>query len=296
MTEARAPLLWPCGRQGAILNAGLGGMLMVGRVHGSLSPGKRKVLRLGAMLFCLASLALAVPFPSQAADAAPMRLCWESTEKPPYLVIPRSLVPTGISVDLVAAILNKAGLSARAVVRPWKRCLSDLSHGALDLVPNASYNVERTEYALYSKPIYRTRMAFFYDPNRYPAPPQLRRLEDLHAYRIGGVLGFNYAYLRDVPIDTGTRDREALLRKLEAGRIDLAVEQLEVMREMIDKGGFHRNQFAYVIDPFLPEKAFHILISKQHPQAQAMRERIDAAIDALERDGTLERIRTRTSR
>lgn len=229
------------------------------------------------------------------AVANEVRVCWENTEKPPYLMLNGSGTPQGISAEIVAAILRTARIQDRPVVQPWKRCLSDIANGTTDLVPNASLNEERAQYALFSKAIYRTHMAFFYDRQKYRTPPVIRTLDDLRAYRVGGVLGFNYAYLGETFIDTGAKSREALLLKLEAGRIDLAVEQREVMLEVIRRNGFRRDQFSYVTDPFVDEKTFHIMVSKRHPDAQNLLKKIDAAIDALIRNGTLSRITGQTT-
>ena len=140
---------------------------------------------------------------AQEAGKAALRLCWEDTPKLPYLVLEKNQAPRGISVDLVTAILKRAGLAAEAVVWPWKRCLAEIAAGSIDLVPNASYTDDRTKFALFSKPLYRTHMAFFYDTRRFASPPVIEPHDNLKALRIGGVLGFNYQHLKDIPIDRG---------------------------------------------------------------------------------------------
>ena len=251
------------------------------------------LLRRIALILATTGCGAALSAPS--AEIPALRLCWENTEKPPYLSTEKTGGAEGISVELVNAVLQRAGLRAQSVVWPWKRCLAEVATGNIDLVPNASRAPERMQYALYSKPLYRTHMAFFYDPRRMPTPPRIETLADLKAFRVGGVLGFNYVHLKGVPLDTGAKSREALLRKLESGRIDLADEQLEVMLEAIRRLELPAAHFAYVRDPFLDAKDFHILINKQHPQAEALRERLDAAIGELERDGTLGKINARAT-
>ena len=125
---------------------------------------------------------------AQEAGKAALRLCWEDTPKLPYLVLEKNQAPRGISVDLVTAILKRAGLAAEAVVWPWKRCLAEIAAGSIDLVPNASYTDDRTKFALFSKPLYRTHMAFFYDTRRFASPPVIEPHDNLKALRIGGVL------------------------------------------------------------------------------------------------------------
>ena len=251
--------------------------------------------RLISTLLLLATTSGLAGAAAQEAGNLSLRLCWEDTAKLPYLVLEKNQAPRGISVDLVTAILKRAGLSAEAVVWPWKRCLAEIAAGSIDLVPNASHNEERAQYALFSKPLYRTHMAFFYDTRRFASPPVIETRDNLKALRIGGVLGFNYQHLKGVPIDTGAKSRDVLLRKLEAGRIDLAIEQLEPMLATIREQGIPPSRLAYVRDPFLPAKSFHILISKQHPQAETLLGRINAAIDAMEQDGTLATINARAT-
>ena len=235
-------------------------------------------------------------FSSSVAAALPeeLRVCWEDSEKPPYLTLKDPKRPEGIAVDLVDGILARQKIKAIHIVLPWKRCLADVESGLVDLVPNASFSEDRTKYAFFSNALYTTHMVLFYSRLKYPSPPKISSEKDMKAYRLGGILGFNYAYFKEpLQIDTGAKSRIALLRKLEAGRIDLAIEQLEIVQLIMRREKMDPDRFGFIPDPVLPAKTFHILVSKRHPQAAAIKTMLDEKINEMLQDGTTQKITAR---
>lgn len=232
-----------------------------------------------------------------AAAANPLReivVCWEDGLKPPYLMLDPSSRPTGIAVDMVDEIFKRGNIKVQHLVRPWKRCLAEVESGEVDLVPNASYREERACYALYSAPLYETHLVLFYTHRRFPEPPKIARIDDLKAFRLGGILGFNYdQYEGKLPIETSARNRRALLRMLEVDRYDFAIEQLEIVRMMEARGEIRLNGIGHTPDPVTPIKTFHVLISKRHPDATQLKIVLDEGIAGLQRDGTSRRISAR---
>lgn len=114
------------------------------------------------------------------------------------------------------------------------------------------------------------------------------------AFVWGGVLGFNYdQYQGLVRIDTSARDREMLLRMLQAGRFHLALEQVEVVRMMAQQGLLDWRELAYVPDPIVPTRAFHVLISKRLAEAVPVKAVVDRGIERLQRSGQWQRIHDR---
>ena len=244
----------------------------------------------------LALACLMVFFSRSVAASLPeeLRVCWEDSEKPPYLTLKDPKRPEGIAVELVDDILARQKIRARHIVLPWKRCLADLESGLVNLVPNASFSEERTKYALFSRTLYTTHMVLFYNRLKYPSPPKISSESDMKAYRLGGILGFNYAYYKEpLQIDTGAKNRIALLRKLEAGRIDLAIEQLEIVQMIMRREKINPDRFGYIPDPVIPAKTFHILVSKRHPQAAAIKTMLDEKINEMLQDGTTQKITAR---
>lgn len=220
--------------------------------------------------------------------------CWEDGLKPPYLMLDPSDRPTGIAVDMVDEIFRRKNIRVQHVVRPWKRCLAEVESGEVDLVPNSSYREERARYALYSAPLYETHLVLFYTHRRFPAPPRITRIEDLQAFRLGGILGFNYdQYAGKLSIETSARNRRALLQMLQVDRYDFAVEQLEIVRMMEVRGEIRLNGIGHTPDPVTPTKAFHVLVSKRHPDATRVKKILDEGIAGLQRDGTSRSINAR---
>ena len=232
-----------------------------------------------------------------AVAANPLRetvVCWEDGLKPPYLMLDPSSRPTGIAVDMVDEIFRHKSVKVKHVVRPWKRCLAEVESGEVDLVPNSSYREERARYALYSDPLYETHLVLFYTHRRFPDPPKITRIDDLKAFRLGGILGFNYDQYEGVlPIDTSARNRRTLVRMLEVDRYDFVIEQLEIIRMMEARGEIRLNGIGHTPDPVTPTKKFHVLVSKRHPDARQLKKILDEGIAGLQRDGTSRRISAR---
>ncbi|WP_273432623.1 ABC transporter substrate-binding protein [Chitinibacter tainanensis] len=234
----------------------------------------------------LAATAMALP--------SSLRVCWEEGEKPPYLMIEDNGAVRGIAVEMLTDILWHAGIRPEHVIRPWRRCLAELEAGQVDLVPNASYRSDRAQYALYSDELYETHLALFYRKDRFRIPPRVTDRDSMQGFRLGGVLGFNYdQYQGLVRIDTSARDREMLLRMLQAGRFHLALEQVEVVRMMAQQGLLDWRELAYVPDPIVPTRAFHVLISKRLAEAVPVKAVVDRGIERLQRSGQWQRIHDR---
>ncbi len=58
--------------------------------------------------------------------------------------------------------------------------------------PVVSYNTERAAYAHYSAPLYETRLGLFYSAERFADVPLPALLQNLQAFRVCGVIGYNY--------------------------------------------------------------------------------------------------------
>jgi polar amino acid transport system substrate-binding protein len=223
-------------------------------------------------------------------DITEVSIAWEDGLKPPFLMLDANNNPTGIAVDMLYEIFHRNKITQVHNIIPWARCLSEIKQQKVDLVPNSSYTKDREEFAYYTKPIYKTHRVLFYNTSEYQSPPKISSLEDLKSFRIGGVLHFNYDQYGDkIAIDTGASNREALINKLHVGRIDIAIEQKEVILRLAREGKTNLEGIGDVPDPVMPAQSFYVLCVK-NKKGKQLQEIINLGIDQLQKDGTMEKI------
>ncbi|MFO1250880.1 MAG: transporter substrate-binding domain-containing protein [Inhella sp.] len=204
----------------------------------------------------------------------------------------------GYSVEVLRRILAPQRITLKVELLPWVRCLREVESGQqFQMALNASFSPEREARFLLSQPYYETTHTYFYSRKVYPRGLQLRDVADLTRYHICGVHGYNYsAYgLSDEQVDRGALDFSRVIAKLHAGRCEIGIEKLEAV------AGFKRLGRDLLADPDLghapiPGLArgeFHMLISRQHPQGEALRALIDRGLKALRESGELRELRQR---
>jgi polar amino acid transport system substrate-binding protein len=129
----------------------------------------------------------------------------------------------GFHSEIVNKAFEKAGYKVKIEFKPWKRVLKEVEIGKYDAFYCAYYTEERAKIYGFSDPYGDSVLGFFKKKDR-----DIRndRLEDLAPYRISVTLGYANTkefdaadYLKK---DTSPTD-EVSLKKLEAGRVDLAL-------------------------------------------------------------------------
>ncbi len=114
--------------------------------------------------------------------------------------------PYGIAVEMLDEILKQNRITPNHKILPWKRCLIKIRQKEVDIVPNASFKMDRASYVYYSEPFYQTHLVLIYKKNSFRSVPAIKSAEDLKPYKIGGVLGFNYVqYKNKIQLDTGSK-------------------------------------------------------------------------------------------
>lgn len=228
---------------------------------------------------------------THAQQTAPLKICWESELKPPYLTQDQQGQVRGIAVEWLSEIMTARQLGFENVVMPWKRCLLSLKRGLVDLVPNASFKQKRTEFAYYSPELYRTHLDFYYIKDKHPKAHHFKNIEQLNNYTVGGVNGFNYAFYKDeITIDSGAYNRKALIKKLLRGRVDFAILQREVLASIYQHDRQVLAPLASIPAPGNHFKSFYILIDRNHSQATWLTNEVAAGLKQIKESGIYQQI------
>jgi|GEM_PF-378759 len=251
----------------------------------------------------------AVSAGAQALSLKIVNVCDDVTEWPPFTYVDRKAPASapagdagaavvGYSVDVLRRILSPLGVEMRIQLLPWLRCLREVESGReFQVVLNASANAEREQRFWLSSAYYDTTHTYFYSRRRFPKGVPIRSVDDLARFQICGVHGYNYAPygLRDEQVDRGALDFSRVIAKLLVGRCELGIEKLEAVRAARYKGQqlLADPDIAYAPIPGMAKGEFHMLVSRQHPQGEALLAAINAGLKALRDSGELKALRSR---
>jgi polar amino acid transport system substrate-binding protein len=221
----------------------------------------------------------------------PLKLCWESELKPPYLMQDEQGELYGIAVDWLAQIMDKRNIPYQNLLMPWKRCLLNLERGHVDLVPNSSFKQSRSVFSYYSDELYRTHLAFFYLKDKHPNAHTFNQIVDFKDFKIGGIRGFNYSFYDGlITLDQGANNRRALIRKLKRGRVDFAILQAEVIASIYQNEQYQLDGITSILAPSFTFKPFFVLVSRAHNRASEIIEQFNDGLNELKESGQYQQI------
>lgn len=196
----------------------------------------------------------------------------------------------GFSADVLRAIIP-SDKDLLIQLRPWVRCLTEVtrSDGA-DIVMSFLRNPERDKQFLFSRPYASLAPAYIYLSSRYPTPP-VRTLADLAPLKVCALRGASTAYTRLPPesIDAGSNNYTSLMVKLNKEYCDVVVDMQEVIQGHRKLGSIPlvSGQHTVTLLPETEPHPLHFGVSRGHPQASSLVERLDRGIQNLQRSGAL---------
>ncbi|MDH1054755.1 substrate-binding periplasmic protein [Aquipseudomonas alcaligenes] len=200
---------------------------------------------------------------------------------PPFRMEGRDGRIEGLDIDLLEELQRRTGVQFEVRRQPWARALEDMRRGQADLMTGLARTAEREQYIDYLLPAYHACA-----PRLYGSPQRAASIRDyaqLTGLRIGYVL--QSAYFEPFDSDPaltkiGVKNEEQLLQMQLRGRIEVLIgTDCQVDFQLRDP------QLAY--QP--PQQTLLFIgLSRASPRL-AERERLSAALQALLREGWLER-------
>ncbi|WP_431288203.1 substrate-binding periplasmic protein [Roseateles chitinivorans] len=220
--------------------------------------------------------------PARAADA-PVRMV--ATEFPPYTG--SALPGGGVACEITRAALHQAGRSMTLTFRPWARALLEFQRGDHDGVIGAWRSVERERTMRFPQPLgILNQVGFMARADRRRRIDDLAALRDLRIGVVNGYANPPRFEAANLPVE-GAVDDLANLRKLLAGRVDLA---------LIDKGvGAHllethlRGSAGQLVwlEPSVSEVPLYTVFSKVRPEGERFAVALSRGIGDLQGSGKL---------
>jgi polar amino acid transport system substrate-binding protein len=226
-------------------------------------------------------------------------ICDDGAEWPPYSYYQRQDGrPTdtviGFSVDVIDDIFKGAGIPYHLTLLPWKRCLHEVAVGErYHMLLSGGRNPERDRTYYISEAYYLMHPSYLFSQAHHPDGLAITERGDLKKFRVCGIQGYNYVVfgLAEDEIDTGTRDYEALIRKILDGRCDLSIDRLEILLgfKAIGKDFISHPDLAYRTIAGEPAEPFHMMFSR-NSVGRELKRIVDAGIRRLQQSGELDAI------
>lgn len=203
----------------------------------------------------------------------------------------------GMVSKIVALAMEEAGLEYEIQFRPWARCLEMVKYGdAWGSFP-WFYTAERVEEYYYSNPIMSSNIAVFYKKtNNLIKNPniEIKGLDDLKAYKFGGVFGYFYEpYLEDSKNQFKydfSIDAESAFRLLDSEKVDIICEEEAVGWHIISNMFPGREKEFATFKNQLSEEKFYLIVTKEDRLATKKLEAFNNALSKIKNLGEYEKI------
>ncbi|WP_298916890.1 transporter substrate-binding domain-containing protein [uncultured Roseobacter sp.] len=235
------------------------------------------------LLSCAVLMSLATT-PGMAQDS----LLIVADEWPPFSG--QNLPDKGLSLDITRTALTRAGYDVEVAVLPWARIMSGAQTGEYDVITSLFRDPEIQKVMTYSEPFFETTVRFV---QRKGGPITFEGLNSLQAYRIAVAAGYVYEeafdtadFLDKIEVTTPIQG----LRMVAAGRVDLTLDSMEVVRHSIrlqDPDILDQIEF---LDPALARQEIHMAVSGFRDDHNRIVSDFNAALQEMREDGSLARL------
>lgn len=246
------------------------------------------------LIALLAALFLAGPLLAGPKPALPL----VTVEFPPFHYQEEG-AGKGFVTEIVARTAAEMGYAPEIRFLPTQRAKLLAETGRAAGVFAFTKNPQRERKYLFTRPLATIRDVFF---KRKSDPIAWSRLEDLAPYRIGATATYNYAphfmqAIRDGVLKVDMISAQAPemqhLRKLAAGRIDLAICEVSLCGSLVEKHGKELEGIDFINKAIGPTRTFHMGVSRKWPGAAALVKKFDAALIRLEEQGVVSAIQSK---
>ncbi|WP_419780707.1 substrate-binding periplasmic protein [Maridesulfovibrio sp.] len=209
---------------------------------------------------------------------------------PPWRIVESNEEIGGINIMLMDTLLQKVGLRATYIIRPWKRGQRMMKEGTADIMNGLLKHHEREKFMTYLDPPYKTKSskAFYVLKD---STTNITSYEDLYKYKIGISLGAKFfpRFDNDTKLkkDTG-KDAQNNFTKLRFNRIDTFITTETVGDYLHNKLGYQdiikKAEYKYTAP-----LAVYFAVSKKSPLAERVPE-LNAALKEMVESGEVQRI------
>ncbi|SCA57665.1 putative amino acid ABC transporter [Candidatus Terasakiella magnetica] len=228
-----------------------------------------------------------------------IRFCGDGSGWPPYTYAnpnkPDEVL--GYDVDVITEILAKHNVKAEFFMPSWKQCLEHSEKGKVFHVAlSASYSEERDAKYLLSDAYYSITQNYFYAKSRFEKKPDIKTADDL--FKLGKVCG-RYAYnyegtgvMKNSQIVQAGKSYNALIMRTLSSdcAFFLARPSIILGFSLVGKKLIDPLVIGYSPIPGAKKDDFYMMISRQFPHAEELRDMINKGVAQMKASGRLQDI------
>jgi polar amino acid transport system substrate-binding protein len=242
------------------------------------------------VLFFMTVCTFTIPLNSVASELQKQPLTILSGQWAPY--VGEALPSYGFISQIVTAAFEAVEQPISYKWLPWPRGKALIKRGRyFASFPYAKTDIRQQNF-LFSDAVFYVRTDFFYY-KAHNAKVDFKQLSDIKHLRIGGVRGYGYVKrLQKAGLDLYlVNNAKQLIEMLERDRIDLIAVNHSAGWDIIKR--LHTNnaaQFDTLDKPVNNTHGVHLLISKDYPNAIAMRKQFNKGLEIIISNGVFQQI------
>ncbi len=229
-----------------------------------------------------------------AASAEKISVCGDGAGWPPFHYRDAVGHFRGYDLEVLDRILKPAGIKYEFSMPPWIRCLVGIKINHYQLAVSASFSKERGEKYLFTETYYSIAPVVVAFKGYFKNPVSI---EELRQYRVCGVKGYSYGFLKSYGIKPTTLHNNYYdtFDRLNGNPCQLLIARKEVLASHPDWEKAKKNKKNLRITPIenIAPEEFHMLISMEYPEAQKLKTIIDAGIVRLRESGKLDELKAK---
>lgn len=190
----------------------------------------------------------------------------------------------GSDTEIVVGVLSQMGYKVEISAHPWKRIQAEALAGKYALIYTLTKNKEREQYFYFSNPVSVIRDVFF---KRSDRTIHWKTLDDLQSLIVSASEGYNYDDSFNLAARNGRfkvnwvlgeQPESTHLKLLQAGRVDVAICEVNVCQFLLRSRPDEFNKIDYINQSIGPDRTFHVGFSKQWPDSDKMVEQFNKTL------------------
>ncbi|WP_299292518.1 transporter substrate-binding domain-containing protein [uncultured Tateyamaria sp.] len=193
----------------------------------------------------------------------------------------------GMSLDVIKAVLERAGYTVETRVVPWARIMDGARNGTVDIVGSLFADAELAKVLTYGDPFYATDIQLLQPVG---AGHSYTSVEALRPYSIAVGDGFLYEetfdradYLDKMVVTTTLQ----AVQMVAHGRADLTLDSVDVLRHVIEKDDPSLNDLVELVPGTMASQNLHMAVRTDLEGSAQIVADFNATLAEMRADGTL---------
>jgi polar amino acid transport system substrate-binding protein len=196
----------------------------------------------------------------------------------------------GISLDVIATVLRRAGYDVETVIVPWQRALDGVKNGTYDVLGNIFYSTELAQQLAFSAPFFETEVRFM---QRRGANLKFSDLDSLRPYEIAVGAGYLYESAFDAADYLQKTDVTEVIqgaRMVASGRVDLTLDSIDVLEYIINTQAPEIGPQVEILPNRLTVRKLHMAVRLDLPERNQLISDFNRVLKQMREEGALDEL------